>query len=273
MFIEHRPSHLTQGSIFPFHHAIPGRRKQTRKLVFKTQVMAKGFEVRVSEFRAIVTADRSYGISVPLVPQLQDKISNKAKRLPFLLKKEHPRIPRVVVHHNKDVPLPTCGSHTSWANKIQMEQLAWMLSHHIGERRVGRGYHLGMPTQRTNQLFLKPQPWQSSDKIEFTQARQKAKAQVTQLHMPLPQHTRKTGQETTLNTRRLRKISSKHLTLGNDRTDKVPSRIQNPRTTRPKQHLKTLIQQLGHRKQIVPKQLNKSNMPESDLVTHLNLTF
>jgi hypothetical protein len=235
--------------------------------------MAKGFKARVSGFRAIITTDSSYAMSVPLFPQPQDKIANKTKRLPFLLKKEHPRILRVVFHHNKDVPLPTRRSHTSWSNKIHMEQLAWTLSHHIGERRVRRGYHLGMPTRRTNQLFLKPQPWQSSDQIDFTQARQKVKAQVTQLSMPLPQLTRRTSQETTLNTRRLRKISSKHLTLGNDHTDKVPSRIQNPRTTRPKQHPKTLIQKLGHGKQIVSKRLNKSKTPESDLVTHLNLTF
>jgi hypothetical protein len=120
--------------------------------------MAKGFKMRVSEFRAIVTANRSYGISVPLVPQPQDQISNKTKRLHLFLEKGHPRIPRVVVHHNKDIPLPTWRSHTSWANKVHMEQLAWTLSHHIGERRVRRGYHLGMPTRRTNQLFLKPQP-------------------------------------------------------------------------------------------------------------------
>jgi hypothetical protein len=154
-----------------------------------------------------------------------------------------------------------------------MEQLAWTLSHHIGERWVRRGFHLGMPTRSTNQLFLKPQLWQSSGQIEFTQARQKIKAQVTQLPMPLPQLTRRTSQEATLNARRLKKITSKHLTLGNDSTDKVPSRIQNPRTTRPKQHLKTLIQQLGHKKKIVSKRLNNSNTPESDLVTHLNLTF
>jgi hypothetical protein len=191
---------------------------------------------------------------VPLVLQPQDKILNKTKRLPFLLKKEHPRIPRVVIHHNKDVPLPTRRLHTSWANKVT-------LNHHIIERWVRRGYHLGMPTRRANQLFLKPQPWQSSDQIEFTQARQKVKAQVTQLPMPLPQLTRRASQETTLNTRKLRKISSKHLTHGNDHTDKVPSRVQNLRTTMPKQHLKTLIQQLGHRKQIVSKRLNKSNTP------------
>jgi hypothetical protein len=157
--------------------------------MFKTQVMAKGFETRVSEFRAIITADCSYGISVPLIPQPQDMILNKTKHLPFLLKNEHPRIPRVIVHHNKDIPLSTRRSHKSWANKVHMEQLEWTLSHHIGERRVRRGYYLGMPTRRTNQLFLKRQPWQSSDQIEFTQARQKVKAQVTQLPMPLPQLT------------------------------------------------------------------------------------
>jgi hypothetical protein len=77
--------------------------------------MAKDFKTGVSKFRAIVTADRLYGISVPLVPQPQDKISIKTKRLPFLLKKEDPRIPRVVIHHNKDIALPTHRSHMSWA--------------------------------------------------------------------------------------------------------------------------------------------------------------
>jgi hypothetical protein len=72
----------------------------------------------------------------------------------LILEKEHPRIPGIVVHHNKEIPLPTRRSHTSWANKVHMEQLAWTLSHHMGERRVRRGYHLGMPTRRTNQLFL-----------------------------------------------------------------------------------------------------------------------
>jgi hypothetical protein len=57
-----------------------------------------------------------------------------------------------------------------------MEQLVWTLSHYISERRVRRGYHLGMPTRSTNQLFLKPQLWQSSDQIEFTQARQKGQS-------------------------------------------------------------------------------------------------
>jgi hypothetical protein len=86
MLIKHRPSHLAQGSVFPFHNTILGRRIRTQKLVFKTQVMAKDFK-RCSEFRAIVTADCSYGISVPLVPPPQDKISNKTNVSPFSSRK------------------------------------------------------------------------------------------------------------------------------------------------------------------------------------------
>jgi hypothetical protein len=189
MLIEHRLSHLTQGYIFPFHNTILGRRIRTRKLVFKTQLMAKGFKARVSEFRAIVTADRSYGISMPLLTQPQDKISNITKCFPFLLEKEHSHIPRVVIHHNKDVPLPTHRSHTSWDNKVHIEQLAWTLRHDIGVGWMGSSYHLSMLTRHTHQLFLKPQPWQSSDQVEFIQARQKVEAQVIQLPMPLPQIT------------------------------------------------------------------------------------
>jgi hypothetical protein len=50
MLIKHRPNNLTHGSIFPFHNTILGRRIRTRKLVFNTQVMAKGFKMRVFEF-------------------------------------------------------------------------------------------------------------------------------------------------------------------------------------------------------------------------------
>jgi hypothetical protein len=50
MLIKHRPSHLTQGPVFPFHNTILERRIQTQKLVFKTQVMENGFKMRVSEF-------------------------------------------------------------------------------------------------------------------------------------------------------------------------------------------------------------------------------
>jgi hypothetical protein len=87
MLIKHRPSHLTQGSIFPFYDTILRRRIWTRKLVFKTQVMAEGFKTRVYEFRAIVIANCSYGISVPLVPQLKTRSRTKPNVSPFSSRK------------------------------------------------------------------------------------------------------------------------------------------------------------------------------------------
>jgi hypothetical protein len=50
MLIKHRSSHLTQASVLPFDNIILGRRIRTQKLVFKTQVKAKGFKTKVSEF-------------------------------------------------------------------------------------------------------------------------------------------------------------------------------------------------------------------------------
>jgi hypothetical protein len=50
MLIKHHPSHLTQGSVFPFQNTILRRCILTRKLVFKTQDRAKDFKTRVSEF-------------------------------------------------------------------------------------------------------------------------------------------------------------------------------------------------------------------------------
>jgi hypothetical protein len=123
-----------------------------------------------------------------------------------------------------------------------MEQLAWTRSHHIGERQVRRGYHLGMPTRHTNQLFIKPQSWQSSYQIEFTQARQKVKAQVTQLPMPHPHNSL---EDPAKKQPQHQKTEQNQLETPDPRErpyKQGPSRIQNPTTTRLKQHLKTLIQ-------------------------------
>jgi hypothetical protein len=65
----------------------------------------------------------------------------------------------------------------------------------------------------------------------------------------------KTSQKATSHTRWPRKFHSKNLTLGNNHTHKIPLRIKDSRTTRLKQHLKALMQKLGHRKKIVSERL------------------
>jgi hypothetical protein len=59
--------------------------------------------------------------------------------------------------------------------------------------------------------------------------------------MPFPQIRRRTGHETASRTQRTREISPENLTLGDDHTNKITSRIQQTRLTRLETHLKALI--------------------------------
>jgi hypothetical protein len=87
--------------------------------------------------------------------------------------------------------------------------------------------------------------------------------------MPFPKLRRNTSNQTTRRADTLRKIGSENLTLGDDRTHKIASRIQHTRTTRFETEFKTLIKKLGDREKIVPQRLDKRNTPKS----HDSLTF
>jgi hypothetical protein len=88
MLVEHLPSHLTKGTIFPLNYTIPTRHIGRRKLMFETQIMTKGFKTRAFKFTTIVSTNSSNSISIPLILQPQDQIQNKTKRLPLLAKKK-----------------------------------------------------------------------------------------------------------------------------------------------------------------------------------------
>jgi hypothetical protein len=85
--------------------------------------------------------------------------------------------------------------------------------------------------------------------------------------MPFPKLRRNTSNQTTRRANTLRKIGSENLTLGDDRTHKIASRIQNTRTARFETDFKTLIKKLGDREKIVPRRLDKRNTPKSHRLT------
>jgi hypothetical protein len=72
MLIKHHPSHLTNGTILPLNHTILTSHIGRRKLMFETQLMTKGFEMRVFKFTTIVATNSSNSISMSLVLQPQD---------------------------------------------------------------------------------------------------------------------------------------------------------------------------------------------------------
>jgi hypothetical protein len=54
MLVDYRPSHLTKRTIFPLNYPILTSHIGRRKLMFETQIMTKGFEMRVFKFTAII---------------------------------------------------------------------------------------------------------------------------------------------------------------------------------------------------------------------------
>jgi hypothetical protein len=87
--------------------------------------------------------------------------------------------------------------------------------------------------------------------------------------MPFPKLRRNTSNQTRrANT--LRKIGSENLTLADDHTHKIASRIQNTRIDRFETDFKTLIKKLGDREKIVPQRLDKRNTPRSHRLTRLH---
>jgi hypothetical protein len=88
--------------------------------------------------------------------------------------------------------------------------------------------------------------------------------------MPFPKLRRNTNNQTTRRADTQRKIGSESLTLRDDRTHKITSRIQNTRTTHFEPDFKTLIKKLGDREKIVLQQLDKRNTPKSHRLTHLH---
>jgi hypothetical protein len=88
--------------------------------------------------------------------------------------------------------------------------------------------------------------------------------------MPFPKLRRNTSNQTTKRANTLGKIGSENLTLGDDRTHKITSRIQNTRTARFETDFKTLIKKLRNREKIVTQRLDRRNTPKIHILTHLH---
>jgi hypothetical protein len=72
MLVEHHPSHLTKGAVFPLNHTILTSHMGRRKLMFETQITTNGFKPRVFKFSATVATDSLNNISMSFVLQPQD---------------------------------------------------------------------------------------------------------------------------------------------------------------------------------------------------------
>jgi hypothetical protein len=85
------------------------------------------------------------------------------KHFILALQEENPRVMRVVINNDKNIPLASHRANPRETDSFYMEQLSGLLSHHDINQRIGSNDHLAMMTRSTNKVTLKLEQGQSSE--------------------------------------------------------------------------------------------------------------
>jgi hypothetical protein len=90
------------------------------KLLINTMLKAKLIERGISELSPIVTVNGFQAVGVLIVqPQIQE--SKVLKHFILALQEENPRVTRVVVNNDKNVPLASHGANPRRTDNVHME--------------------------------------------------------------------------------------------------------------------------------------------------------
>jgi hypothetical protein len=90
--------------VLSFHNSILLRNARGRKLLINPMLKAKLIKGGISELSPFVTANGFQGIGV-LIVQPQSQAPKVLKYLIFAPQEENPRVTRVVINNDKNVPL------------------------------------------------------------------------------------------------------------------------------------------------------------------------
>jgi tRNA(Glu) U13 pseudouridine synthase TruD len=85
------------------------------------------------------------------------------KHFSLALQEENPRVTRIVINDDKNIPLASHGANLRGTDSVCMESLSRVLSHHGINRRMGSSDHLAMMIRSTNKVTLKLEQGQSSE--------------------------------------------------------------------------------------------------------------
>jgi hypothetical protein len=97
-----------------------------------------------------------------LIVQPESQVLKVFKHFISAFQEETPRVTRIVINDNKNIPLAAHGANPRGTDSVHMEELSRLLSHHSVNRRMGCGNYLAMMTGGTNQVTLKLEQGQSS---------------------------------------------------------------------------------------------------------------
>jgi hypothetical protein len=95
------------------------RNTRGRKLLINAMLKAKPIKRGISKLSVIITANSFQAVGM-LIVQPQAQKPKVLKYLIFALQKENPRVTRVVVNNNKNVPLASHGANPRRTDNVHM---------------------------------------------------------------------------------------------------------------------------------------------------------
>jgi hypothetical protein len=103
-----------------FHNSILLRNVQGRELLINTVLKAKLIERGIPELSPIITANDFQAVGM-LIVQPQGLAPKVLKHLILAFQKEDPRVPRVLINNDKNIPLATHGVNPRGTASVQLE--------------------------------------------------------------------------------------------------------------------------------------------------------
>jgi hypothetical protein len=105
--------------------------------MFKAKLIGRG----IPELGTIVTTNSFQAVGMFNV-QPQGQASKVLKHFILAFHEQNPRVTRIVVNDDKNIPLAAHGANPRETDSVHMEQLSGLLSHHGVNRRIGSSDHL-----------------------------------------------------------------------------------------------------------------------------------
>jgi hypothetical protein len=120
MLIEHHPSHLNYSAVLSFDYSILLRNTRGKELLINTMLMAKLIKWGIPELGPIVTVNSFQAVGM-LIVQSQSQAPKVFKHLILAFQKENPRVTRIVINDDKNVPLASHGENPRGTDSVHME--------------------------------------------------------------------------------------------------------------------------------------------------------
>jgi hypothetical protein len=106
--------------VLSFHNSILLRNTQGRKLLINTMPKGKLIERGIPELGSIVFVNSFQAVGM-LIVQPQSQAPKVLKHFILAFQEENPRVTRIVINNNKNIPLASLGANPRGTDSVHME--------------------------------------------------------------------------------------------------------------------------------------------------------